>query len=93
MLNRLKTALARTIPFCRKPKPVIKEFSSLNIVDRLHDVICQLAVIDMAIFGGAERGFEMNRDDVTGLLSLLQKQTDELRTLRDAIYRSKRKTR
>lgn len=93
MFRCLKTALARTIPFCRKssPEDAAADLSTLEISDRLHNVICELAVIDMAIAGGIGRGFDLERYDANGLLLMLSRQMTELVILRDAVYRPRQR--
>ena len=92
MLNRLKTALARAVPYCRKPaleNKAAAELTTLEIADRLDNVICELAVIDMAIAGGGARGYETSHTETNGLAFLLHRQMDEIATLRDAVHRPK----
>ena len=95
MFRCLKTALAQTIPFCRRlgpeDAPAAEDLSTLEISDRLHNVICELAVIDMAVAGGIGRGFDLERYDANGLLLMLSRQMTELAILRDAVYRPRQR--
>ena len=89
MLRCLKTALARMIPFCRKPfhpRGVPMKISAIEISDRLHRIVCELAVVDMAIAGGLARGFDLDGNDATGVLLLLERQMEQIEALRRAVY-------
>ena len=90
MLNCLQTALARTIPFCRKPfhpRGAPMKISAVEISDRLHRSVCELAVVEMAITGGLARGFDLEGDVADGILLLLERQMEEIEGLRRAVYR------
>ena len=93
MFRCLKTALARTIPFCRKPfRPggVPMKLSAIEISDRLHEAVCELAVVERAITGGLARGFDLDGDAADGILLLLERQMEQIEALRDAVYWPKR---
>ena len=94
MLRCLKTALARMIPFCRKPfhpRGVPMKISAIEISDRLHEAACELAVVEMAITGGLARGFDIEGNTATGILLLLERQIEQIEALRRAVYWPKRR--
>lgn len=63
-----------------------KALNTLNIADRLHDIICELSVIDYALLGSGCRGIEMTKAEASGFSMIISRQMEAIEAISKEIH-------
>lgn len=63
-----------------------KALNTLNIADRLHDIICELSVIDYALLGSCGRDAGMTDAAASGFSMILARQREAIEAISEEIH-------